>query len=263
MPQARTTRKRPVRSSATKAPRRSSLAGTGMPNGDLVKSQVDDLALVTQRRGQFVKAAIELFSRKGYHATTVKEIADASGVSPGLIYQYVTDKDDILFLALQLIVQSHRRVIPVATDDAKHPIQKFIAAFEAYCRVFDENRHAAMLTYRESKSLNLEHRNAIKQMELETNQLIAETIRACIAEGWFRKVNVELFVYQVIMIAHTWALKYWRLHTLVSLDEYVEANVDLLMNAVLTRDGWSAYLDYVRSREEGSKSSKPAKRAHR
>ena len=42
---------------------------------ELVKSQVGDSDLVKVRRSQFVRSAINIFSRKGYHSTTIKEIA--------------------------------------------------------------------------------------------------------------------------------------------------------------------------------------------
>jgi AcrR family transcriptional regulator len=224
---------------------------------DLVTSQVEDVALVNQRRAQFVQTAIELFSRNGYHVTTVKEIAKAADMSPGLIYQYVTDKEEILFLALQLIVHTNKQVIPAAIGQFSDPVHKFIAAFEAYCRVFDANRDACLLTYRESKSLNPEHRDAIKKMEIETNNLVASCIKKCLEEGYFREMNVEVFVYQTIMAAHTWALKHWRLKTVVSLEEYIRLSTDTLMNAALTREGWSRYMAYVRSNSAAEAAPKP------
>ena len=223
---------------------------------DLVKSQVEDADLISQRRGQFVGTAIHLFSRKGYHSTTIREIAVAAGVSPGLIYQYVTDKEDILFLALQLIVHTNERVIPAAMAGVEHPVHKFIVAFEEYCRVFDENREAAILTYRETKSLTREHRQAIKQMELDTNGLIGDCIEACIQGGFFRPLNVELFIYQVTMSAHTWALKHWRLNELVPLEEYIKSSLDFMMNAVATPEGLHAYAEFIG--KEGNRPRPPA-----
>jgi len=220
----------------------------------LVKSQVENVTRINQRRAQFVGTAIELFSRNGYHATTVKEIAEAAGVSPGLIYQYVTDKEDILFLALQLIVHTNKLVIPAATQGLSDPVDRFIAAFEAYCRVFDANRSACLLTYRESKSLHRHHLDAIKNMEMETNKMIIDCVTDCIEQGYFRNLNVEIFVYQTIMIAHTWALKYWRLGKITDIDEYIRLNADALMNIALTREGWSRYLDRVRTENADGKS---------
>lgn len=207
----------------------------------LVKSQIEDVNLVNQRRTQFIRPAITLFSRKGYYTTTVKEIAEATGVSPGLIYQYVADKEDILFLALQLIVHTNKRVLPAAIGKMKHPVHKFIAGFKAYCNVIDVNRDATILTYRETKSLRADQRDAIKNMETESNELIGHCVQLCIEGGYFRPINVDLFVYQTIMVAHTWALKYWHFKNTTTFDEYIATNLDLLIRAVTTDEGWNAY----------------------
>ena len=52
------------------------------------------------RRQQILEAALKVFSVKGFHKATNKDIAQAAGgISPGLIYWYFKDKED-LFLSL-------------------------------------------------------------------------------------------------------------------------------------------------------------------
>ena len=52
------------------------------------------------RRQQILEAALRVFSTKGFHKATNKDIAQAAGgISPGLIYWYFKDKED-LFLSL-------------------------------------------------------------------------------------------------------------------------------------------------------------------
>ena len=65
-----------------------------------VKSLVTDEALVRERRAQIVAGAVKLFSQKGYDQTTVQQVAKKAGVSTGLIYQYVHDKEDLLLLSI-------------------------------------------------------------------------------------------------------------------------------------------------------------------
>ena len=57
-----------------------------------IKARVEDAALVERRRRQIVAAAIALFGKRGYHASTIRDIAAQAGVSVGLIYQYFGDK---------------------------------------------------------------------------------------------------------------------------------------------------------------------------
>jgi AcrR family transcriptional regulator len=51
------------------------------------------------RQGQILKAALEVFSRKGYAAATIPEIARAAGVATGTIYIYYPSKRE-LFVAV-------------------------------------------------------------------------------------------------------------------------------------------------------------------
>lgn len=48
-----------------------------------------------QSRRQVLDAALRLFSHQGYRATTVREVADAAGVSTGNVYHHFPDKEAI------------------------------------------------------------------------------------------------------------------------------------------------------------------------
>lgn len=206
-----------------------------------VKSKVEVPELVEKRRGQIVEAALELFGKRGYHDTTIRDIAKRAGVSIGTIYQYLSDKEDVLFLALIEVLDGYKRRIPEALVGLGHPLERFRAAVRAYCAVNDEKTAATVLAYRETSSLGKERRNLIKQMELETNALIAACIRDCIEAGYFeRDVDMELLTYQVVMLSHSWALKAWRFRQLMTIDEYVARGLKLVLNAVLTPEGKKA-----------------------
>ncbi|HJL18923.1 MAG TPA: TetR/AcrR family transcriptional regulator [Sandaracinaceae bacterium LLY-WYZ-13_1] len=50
----------------------------------------------TDKRERILRAAIQVFARKGFYATRVSEIAKAAGVADGTIYLYFKNKDDVL-----------------------------------------------------------------------------------------------------------------------------------------------------------------------
>jgi AcrR family transcriptional regulator len=202
-----------------------------------VKSLVTDETLIKKRRAQIVAAAVNLFSKKGYYTTTIQEIAREAGVSIGLIYQYVHDKEDVLLLVLLSVLDSYKQELPAALDGVQDPLLRVWAVVGAYCRVVDARREATVLNYRSTKSLSAERRELIKTSELETNALISGCIQACVDDGLFQPVHVELLTYQVVMLAHAWALKHWRLKELCSLEQYIANGFSLLMAAVLTAKG--------------------------
>ncbi len=206
-----------------------------------VKSKVEVPALIEKRRGQIIKAAIELFGRRGYHVTTIRDIAKKANVSIGLIYQYVSDKEDVLFLVLTEVLDGYQRAIPVALVGIEEPLARFCAAIRAYCEVNDQKTDATVLAYRETMSLRKDRRDLIKRKEIETNSLIEACIADCLRAGLFEKVDVELFTYEIVMFSHAWALKAWRFRRLMTLDQYVRRGLDLMLGNVLTKRGERVY----------------------
>ncbi|MFQ5659966.1 MAG: TetR/AcrR family transcriptional regulator [Gammaproteobacteria bacterium] len=203
-----------------------------------VKSKVSDEALVKQRRIQVVHAAAQLFSEKGYYITTVQEVARHAGVSAGLIYQYVRDKEDLLLLSILDVFDSYATEIPAALEGIRDPLERCCSSFRAYCQVVDARRDATVLAYRSTKSLTPERRHFIMDAEQETNQLIGECIQTCINQGLFRPVNTELATYQLVMYAHAWALKHWHFAKHFNLEAYIKQGLDLYLHAMLTEKGW-------------------------
>ena len=206
-----------------------------------VKSQVSDEILVKNRRAQIVGGAVELFSEQGYYKTTVQDVAKRAGVSPGLIYQYVRDKEDLLLLSILDVLDSYAREIPAATAGKTDPLQRYCAAFEAYCRVVDSRRDTTILAYRSTKSLSHERRKVIMQAEQETNRMLSNIVEDCILEGLFRPVDSDLAAYQLVMYAHAWALKHWSLSKLHDINYYIKQGLDYSLHALLTEKGWSHY----------------------
>jgi len=202
-----------------------------------VKCKPEVADLFEKRRGQFVQAAIKLFGKQGYHVTTIRDIAVEVKVSIGLIYQYVDDKEDVLFLALLAVLDAYKIQVPMALDGVRDPLDRFCTAVHAYCKVNDENVNATVLAYRETKSLRKDRRALIQAKELETNTLIADCINDCIAVKVFNDIDVELLTYQLIMFSHAWALKAWHFRGMMTLDEYVDRGLALILSPVLTARG--------------------------
>lgn len=214
-----------------------------------VTSVVEDPRLVHKRRGQIVAAATELFSTLGFYRTTIKDIAKRAGISSGLVYQYVREKEDVLLLVLVDVIDAYARGIPKAMENIDDPIGRLVTAIDAYCRVIDRHRAAAVLAYRSTKSLSPPRRQLIQLKEVETNALIAVEIKACMRAGLIRKVDLDVLVYHIVMIAHAWALKSWYFKSRLSLDTYIRENTDIVLTGVLTPSGAKRYAAWTRRRK--------------
>ena len=83
--------------------------------------------LSRQRAERILEAAAAVFARKGFHQATIREIAELADVAEGTIYNYFTDKRDLL-------VAMTRHVIAHSAGDALAQLEidgvrAFLAAF--------------------------------------------------------------------------------------------------------------------------------------
>lgn len=201
-----------------------------------VASQTETPGRIERRMEQVVGAAVQRFAANGYNGTTIKEIAETAGVSPGLIYSYIKDKEELLLLVFRAIFRTYQEEIPKVAG-VNDPIKRFSSALRGYCKAVDRNVGAAVVGYQESKSLCPERRKVVKALELETNRLITDTVRDCISAGYFRALNPDLVTFRLVLFAHGWALKNWYFREVATLDRYIEDGLDLILHALLTPRG--------------------------
>ncbi len=224
-------------------------APASMKSPEHVASAVSDPRLIEERRAEILDAAVGLFAENGYYVTTIQQIARASGVSIGLIYQYFGDKDDILYLSLKRVLDRYETEIPARLEGLTHPVDRLCTAIWAYCVIVDELRQAALLTYRSTKSLRADRRTLIQDAERRTNQLFERCVAECVHGGYMRAVDEFLFTYQVVMFCHAWALKNWALRDRYRLGEYVSRGIGLIVEPFLTARGKTS-LNALRRRSD-------------
>ncbi|WP_018180798.1 TetR/AcrR family transcriptional regulator [Jongsikchunia kroppenstedtii] len=196
--------------------------------------QIARRTLAEHRSRQLLDAAARLMERDGSESVSMQALAAEAGVSVGLIYRYFGSKDEILLAVITQVLDAFAREVPAAIEQAgDDPVFRLAAAFAAYCRVINEHRHAAVLTYRESNSLDAAGRQRIKQLEIETSQPLRDTLRQGVEAGKFIADDSDLVAYNLLLLAHAWALKHWYFERTMALDDYIRAQLALTLRAIL------------------------------
>jgi AcrR family transcriptional regulator len=133
---------------------------------DLIFASTKNAPLVENRHQQIVDGACKIFFEKGYHPTTIRDIARACGMSMGQLYHYIRSKDDVLYLI-------HKHMHKVWYDYLKRsnqeqiddPIQKFKEALNQILQFQIENKKLIQFVYSESKYLDKKHFKVVLEMD--------------------------------------------------------------------------------------------------
>lgn len=191
------------------------------------------------RRAEIIAAARNLFSRKGFHGTSIPDIARAAGISTGLIYYVFASKDDILLACCEEVATLHLDLFQQA-EHLADPLERFDFIVRELYRSLDEESKRVIIMYRDSSTLPRETRQRILAMIKNLDNRFLELFREGQQAGVFRPDIAEprILAANVLGLAHLWALhKTWHFEPEIDLNTYTAAQLDYFHAQLLPRTG--------------------------
>src|SRR5438067_268189 len=133
---------------------------------------------MSARRSELTRAAARLFAEKGYHGTSIGDLAQALGVQKGSLYAHIESKADLLVeVASEGAAAFHAGLDGV--PDEGPVVDRIRAALRAHLRVVSEQLDVATVFVREWRYLEGERR---EQFVAERRRY-EERVRSLFREG--------------------------------------------------------------------------------
>jgi AcrR family transcriptional regulator len=126
-----------------------------------IKTATKNPERVRERRDRLINAAIAVFIEKGFHKATVRDIGRAADMTQGTIYNYVSSKDDILYLVCDRIVAEYNEQARRALDTSDDPVGRVRSSVRAISQVMYRHRREILLIYQDSHLLDKRSRRVI------------------------------------------------------------------------------------------------------
>lgn len=159
------------------------------------------------RREEIIAAARDLFSRKGYHGTSVPDIARAAGISTGLIYYIFPNKENILLACCEMAAVIHLDLFNQTTDIAD-PLQRFDYIVRELYKSLDRGSKWVIIIYRDSSILTRETRQQVMALIKHVDNRFLELFEEGQRTGYFARdiPKLPLLASNVLNLGHMWAL---------------------------------------------------------
>jgi len=193
---------------------------------------LDQIVSKDKVRQKIMDAASELYVKKGFKATSIEEIAERAGVTIPVTYQYIKNKSEIMRMIMEDVLNVFREHLVSHLQGIDDPEKKLAIAISLYFRLLDQQQDKVLLIYQKSSSLDKPSKSKIMELEVKISKIFGNIIKEGIDKGIFKKVDIDLTAYNIIIIAHMWTLKRWHFRKRLSIDDYVDLQMRFIMDAL-------------------------------
>ena len=181
--------------------------------------------LVVANLSRIVSAFLKLSNRKGFHATSLRELAEASGLSMGGLYTYFDSKETLLVMVLDEVTCSVKEMLksvpPAVNSD---PETHLLWIIDAHIRLTEAMQPWFVFAFMEAKAFPVNLRRAAVDSELMTEKALVDVIEKGIAKGAFSADSPPLFASLVKPLLQDWYVKRSKYRKRnVDIDSYIGA----------------------------------------
>jgi TetR/AcrR family transcriptional regulator, cholesterol catabolism regulator len=161
------------------------------------------------RKQDLAREAARLFAQKGYHGTSIGDLADAMGVRKGSLYAHIEGKQDLLYETMREGAAAFHGVLD-AIPETLPATEKLRLALRGHLRLVAEQLEVATVFVQEWKYLEGERLEEIAGERRRYEERIRELFREGREHGALRSDLDESAAALLFLSAANWAYTWLR-----------------------------------------------------
>ncbi|MBF6612851.1 MAG: TetR family transcriptional regulator [Chloroflexi bacterium] len=183
------------------------------------------------RKEQIYSTARSLFSERGYHATTVRDIARELNLQGGSLYAHILSKEDVLWeIVNRAADQFLASVEPIVASNLP-PSQKLRAMIRAHIGVVAADLADATIFLHEWKFLGEERRQSVAARRNQYESLYRQVVEDGIHSGDFAPANPKMAAL-LVLSAVNWLPQWYNPGGPLSPDEVADVFSELILRGL-------------------------------
>jgi TetR/AcrR family transcriptional regulator, cholesterol catabolism regulator len=200
-----------------------------------VPTQIKNPELVRERRRHIIDATVTLFITHGYHKTTTRMIAKAAGFSIGSLYEYVSSKEDLLYLVCKTIHEEVQKAVEEALADSSGDKELLAEVIRQYFKVCDNMADHILLMYQVTQFLPQKWKERVLVNELNITDIFITTLAQMSGKKNFPVLEtsiLNLVGHNISVLGQMWAFRRWHLKKKFTIDEYIVIQTDFILGLI-------------------------------
>ncbi len=184
------------------------------------------------KRQAVLQTAAQLFNERGFHATSLDDIAERLHVSKPTLYYYVKSKDDILLECVRSALVMMHEGIEAVRQDGGRALDQLIACMRIYAGIVTEDFGKCLILIGEDP-LPPPQKKELRQLKAGIDSHFRRLIAAGIEEGSIAACDPKLAGF-VLGGALSWIGRWYRADGELTPEQVTDNTIALLLRGILS-----------------------------
>jgi TetR/AcrR family transcriptional regulator, cholesterol catabolism regulator len=186
-------------------------------------------------RDDILDAAAQVFRQKGFHGSSMADIAEAVNLQKASLYHHVTSKQEILLALLDRALDLlYEHIAPITREDLPEQV-KLERMMEAYLQAMTENIDLSAVLLLEHRSLEPELHSRHVPNRDRFEELWRDVIRQGVKEGIFRQMDPGMAARALLGIMN-WVITWYQPDGKMSIGQITDHYADLFLRGLLSKE---------------------------
>lgn len=164
---------------------------------------------VTPREEEILAAAARMFREKGYHGTSVRDIAESVGLLKGSLYHYIRSKEELLARLFEGALEGTVRELEIIASREDSASERLRDMVKAYVASVTENLDAVALYLREWRSLPASELARVRARRRAMRTIFEDVIKDGVRAKEFAASDAKLSALAILGMCN-WIYEWYR-----------------------------------------------------
>ena len=185
-----------------------------------------------KKREEIHSSIAHLFARKGYHSTSMRDIARELNMNASSLYHYFKGKEDMLFQLMNDAMDEALVTIEEICGADILPEEKLDRVLVYYAKYFAGDLEREILLVNEMTSLKGEFRRILLKKQRHYVHLIRSILDELVAQGKMKKMNTTTALFAFFGMVH-YTIKWYDKEGFVGLDELADTFMEIFTRGII------------------------------
>ncbi len=185
-------------------------------------------------QAKLLDVAIDLFASKGFKGASIRDIANAMGMSISNIYHYFGSKEGLLLSILQHSAKQVADKLHEVSEKDLEPLERFKLLLRTHLRMTEAYKKEVKIFFLDEEHLATDGNEINKQFQRDILNIYKRELENLKAKGYIVHQNLTILALNILGVIN-WELRWYRPNGPVTLEQITEDILNFILYGVLGR----------------------------